>query len=135
MPTPLHSAAVAAKSNVIPMHEADGPDDLGMCGLLRGVKEQSTMLELRLRDGRATAFSYLDMSRADFDPSEGITLTFGQCIVKIIGRMLHVEIRPNVRLFDALVRHRIAWLREDDRAAIFESSNGAVLIERIELTG
>ena len=64
-------------------------------GWLRGVREISQMLEIRHRDGRSSAFNYATLDRAEFDPSEGITLHFGGKTVKIIGRHLNAEARPN----------------------------------------
>ncbi len=56
--------------------------------------------------------AWLDL--ASFDPSEGITLGFGGRKVTIRGRNLQAEVRPNVRLFQALVRQRVPWLQEAD---------------------
>lgn len=99
-----------------PQTEPDDPqletEDLGSFGWLRGMRERATMLELRKKNGNITAIGYAWIERIEFDPSEGITIhALGQSI-KIKGRNLNVECRPQVRLFDGLARHRVAWIRE-----------------------
>ncbi len=90
----------------------DQTDDLGAFGWLRGPRERAVMLELRKRDGNSIALSYALLERAEFDPSIGITLFFmGQGIV-IRGRNLNQEVRPSVRLYEGILRHRVTWLRE-----------------------
>src|SRR5690349_1950547 len=81
---------------------SEGLDDLGAFGFLRGVHDRAQMLELRHKDGRVSAFGYAWLDRAEFDPSHGISLYFGNRQVKINGRHLNAEVRPNVRLFSAL---------------------------------
>jgi hypothetical protein len=109
------------------------PDDLGAFGFLRGVRDRAIMLELRHKDGSIDAFGYAWLSKSTFDPSEGITLHFGASTIKITGRKLNAEVRPNVRLFAAILRHRVPWICEADGAAIIQASKDTVLIERIEV--
>lgn len=109
------------------------PDNLGSFGWLRGQHERAAMLELRKKDGSIVAFAYAWLERAQFDPSEGIVLKFGVEKVKIVGRNLNGEIRPNVRLFAGIVRHRVPWVQEADQAAAMEAGRGAVVIEAIEV--
>ena len=90
------------------------------------------MLELRRRDGTISAFAYAWLDHAELEPSVGIRLHFGGHCVSITGRNLNAEIRPNVRLFAAIVRHRVPWLREADGTTAFQAEPGAVVIERIE---
>ncbi|HUY87562.1 MAG TPA: hypothetical protein VMV10_02390 [Pirellulales bacterium] len=73
------------------------------------------------------------LERAEFDPSEGITLRFGPQKVKIAGRNLNGEVRPHVRLFAGIVRHRVPWIQEADQAAAMEAGRGATVVERVEL--
>src|SRR5258707_5878740 len=75
--------------------DANDFDDLGAFGWLRGVRDRALMLELRRRDGSALALGYAWLERAEFDPSEGITLCFGGKTVRITGRNLDNEARPN----------------------------------------
>ncbi|MFO0946460.1 MAG: hypothetical protein U1D30_11005 [Planctomycetota bacterium] len=55
------------------------------------------MLELRFRDGRIMALSYVGLDKVDFDPSGEIQLYFSPKKVTITGRNLNAEVRPNVR--------------------------------------
>ena len=119
-----------AGSNVIPLPDAEAHDDLGTCGLLRGIHDRAIMLELRLRDGHISACGYVWLDNATFDPAEGITLSFARKAVKISGQNLGEEIRPGVRLFEALIRHRVLWLREAQSVPEFR---GEIVIERIEV--
>jgi hypothetical protein len=118
-------------SNVIPLSSAEAHNDLGPCGLLRGLQDRSLMLELRMRDGRILACGYTWLDNAAFVPWEGITLCFARQRIRITGQNLDAEIRPGVRLFDALLRHRVVWLREAD--APCNAATGEVVIERIDV--
>jgi hypothetical protein len=92
--------------------EEDATDDLGCFGWLRGVRDRAVMLELRKKDGTIAAFSYAYLERADFDPSEGITLYVMGRTIRIKGRNLNGEARPQVRLFGGITRHRVPWIQE-----------------------
>jgi hypothetical protein len=89
------------------------------------------MLQLRLRSGRILACGYMWLDNAIFVPEVGITLSFASQRVTIIGQNLDAEIRSGITLFDALMRHRVAWLRESD--ATIETSRGELVIERIDI--
>lgn len=114
-------------------NEQEALDDLGAFGFLRGTRDRAIMLELRFRDGRVLALGYSWMDQAEFDPSEGITLHFPGKAVKIVGTCLNAEVRPNVRLFDGIVRHRVLWIREMDEMARMEATPKAPFIEQIEV--
>jgi hypothetical protein len=111
---------------------ADQVDDLGAFGWLRGVRERSVMLELRRKDGSIVALGYAWLERIDFDPSEGIKLKFAGQTVKIIGRNLNAELRPNVRLLAGLVRHRVTWIQEADEPESLRAARNATVIEHFE---
>ena len=104
----------------------------GIFGFLRGTRDRALMLELRKKTGDIRAISYGYLEHADFNPSEGITLRFGGQQVRIRGRNLNEEIRPNVRLFQSITRHRITWLQEADQGTVLESSPQAVVVESID---
>jgi hypothetical protein len=87
-------------------------DDLGVFGFLRGSRERAVMLELRKRNGNILAVGYGWLERAEFDPSEGITLHLVGRTIRLKGRNLNSEIRPHVRFFEALARHRVPWIQE-----------------------
>ncbi len=82
------------------------------------------MLELRHKDGSVSAFSYAWLERAEFDPSEGISLHFAGKTVLITGRYLNAEARPNVRLFAGIVRHRVPWIQEAGGPTAMVAANG-----------
>ncbi|MBK9118171.1 MAG: hypothetical protein IPM18_01005 [Phycisphaerales bacterium] len=111
----------------------EGSDDCRAFGWLRGVRDRATMLELRRKDGSITAIGYAWLERVEFDPSEGITLTVADQKIRIRGRNLNSEVRPSVRLFEGLTRHRVPWLREADRGADMQAGDHDTVIERIEL--
>jgi hypothetical protein len=54
-------------------------------------------------------------------------------IVKIIGRNLNAELRPNVRLLDGLLRHRMPWIREFTERDSLVAENRSLVIEEIDL--
>jgi hypothetical protein len=120
-----------AETELHAMEEAEDLDDLQAFGLLRGIRDQAIMLELRHKDGNIDAFPYAWLSKANFDPSEGITLRFGAETVKITGRNLNAEVRPNVRLFAAIVRHRVPYIQEADGPTLLSSHRQAIVVERI----
>jgi hypothetical protein len=114
--------------------EDDTLADLGAFGWLRGVRDRAVMLELRRKDGSSVALAYAWLERADFDPSDGIMLKFGGSTVKITGRNLNAEARPNIRLFAGIVRHRVPWIQEADRPMAMGAGREAVVIEAISLS-
>src|SRR5258708_32138240 len=115
------------------LEQVEGLADLGAFGFLRGIHERSLMLELRHKNGNVDGFPYAWLTRASFDPSEGITLRFGAETIKITGRNLNAEVRPNVRLFAGILRHRVSWIQEADQAAALQAGNHDIIIERIKL--
>lgn len=114
--------------------EDDLSDNLLAFGWLRGVRDQAIMLEVRHSDGRITALAYGLLERAEFNPSDGITLTFAKTKLKIAGRNLNAECRPNLRLLAGIMRRRVPWIQEADEGTALEAPKGAVLIETVEVT-
>jgi hypothetical protein len=112
--------------------DGQGAEDLGAFGWLRGVRDRSVMLELRKRNGNIVAVGYGWIERIEFDPSDGITLlALGQKI-RIRGRNLNGEARPQIRLFHGLCRHRVPWIQESDQAGALRADKHATVIEAIE---
>ena len=127
--------SILSKYTNRPTTEPDDPqletEDLGSFGWLRGMRERATMLELRHKDGNITAIGYAWIENIEFDPSNGITIhALGQQ-VKIKGHNLNAELRPAVRLFQGLTKHRVPWIQEADNPTKIEST-GSTVIERIE---
>ncbi len=112
--------------------EHDAIENWGF-GWLRGMRETAIMLEVRHRDGRMSAFNYVTLDRAEFDPSDGITLHFGSKTVKITGRNLNAEARRNVRLFNGLLRRRIPWIQVADEPTALAAAKGATVIEDVDI--
>lgn len=110
-------------------------DNLGAFGLLRGVKERSLMLECRHANGNSNALNYSSLHYASFDPSVGITLQFGGVKVLISGDHLNTEVRPNARLYESLLRHRVPWIKEANRDELESTPVGSVLIDAITIEG
>lgn len=106
-------------------------DDLQAFGLMRGIRDRAIMLELRHKDGSIDGFPYAWLGRASFDPSDGITLRFGGDTIKIRGRNLNAEVRPNVRLFDAIVRQRVSFIQEADGPTMLSAPRQALVVESI----
>lgn len=90
------------------------------------------MLELRKKDGGILAVAYGYMDKAEFDPSDGITLHLAGQKIRIKGRNLNAEVHPKVRLFEAVCRHRVPWLREADEAELLAAGDKAVIVESME---
>jgi hypothetical protein len=111
--------------------EPDAWDNLGCFGWLRGVRDRAPMLELRKKTGNILAVGYAWLERAEFDPSEGITLYLAGQRVHIKGRNLNHDARPLVRLFEGITRHKVPWIREATQADILAARADSCLIEAI----
>lgn len=114
------------------MGETEGSGDCRAFGWLRG-QDRATMLELRRKDGRITAIGYAWVERVEYNPSEGIRLLVAGQEIRIRGRNLNKEVRPSVRLFEGLTRHRVPWVREADRTMDMQSGDADTVVESIEL--
>jgi hypothetical protein len=112
--------------------DAEGCEDFGAFGWLRGVRDRAVSLELRRKGGDILAIGYSWIERVEFNPSEGITLHCGKQIIRLCGRNLNSETRPQMRLFEGICRHRVPWVVEADGPGDFIAGQTAVVIERIE---
>lgn len=112
--------------------EVEAWEDLGSFGWLRGQHERSVMLELRRKDGRVVAVGYGWLEKAEFDPSDGIALHIVGQTIRIRGRNLNAELRPQVRLFEGIARHRVPWIREASHGERLRTPESACLIESID---
>ena len=112
--------------------EIETADDFGTFGWLRGIRDRAAMLELRKANGNILAVGYGWLERVEFDPSDGITLHFVGHKIRIQGRHLNSEARPHLRLFQGLVRHKVPWIQEADRATVLEADKSATVVEIIE---
>jgi len=120
--------------NATEQPDNDVADIPGAFGWLRGIRDRAIMLELRHKDGKVSAFGYAWLENAEFDPSNGITLHFaGKPPVRITGRNLNAESRPQQRLFNGIVRHRVPWIQEADEPTALEAPKDATVIEGLEI--
>lgn len=109
--------------------EAEGAEDLGSFGWLRGIRDRAVMLELRKKDGSILAVGYGWLERVEFDPAEGITLSVVGQKIRIKGRNLNAEVRPGVRLFEGITRHRTPWIKEANEPESMEAGDKATVID------
>ena len=112
--------------------DPEGTEDLVAFGWLRGARDRSVMLELRKKTGDILAIGYGWIDRIEFDPSRGVTLKCGGQEIRIKGRNLNGEVRPQVRLFQGLTRHRVPWVQEAGQASALIADKQAPVIESIE---
>lgn len=112
--------------------DLESPEDVGAFGILRGVRDRSVMLELRMRDGSIVAVGYGYLDRAKYDPSEGIILSVVGQEVKILGRNLNSEVRPSVRLFEGIVRQKVTWVREASHREGMSAGDAETIVDSIE---
>jgi len=112
--------------------ETDAADDFGAFGWLRGIRERAVMLELRRKDGNILAVGYGFLDKVAFDPSEGITLSVAGQKIRLKGRNLNAEVRPTIRLFEGIARHRIPWIREADHHEGLTAADGAPVVDGMD---
>lgn len=97
--------------------------------LVRGVRPNIFMIELRFKTGNVVAFDYGWLSRAEFNPTRGIVLRVDRGTVTLTG----THLRP---LYDAIVRKRAIWVQESDAlvaaASIAETAVTGIAIESDE---
>jgi hypothetical protein len=114
-----------------PSADSVAVDDLHSFGWLRGIRDRATMLELRKKTGGCLAIGYSWIERVEFDPTEGITLHVHGEKIRIKGRNLNSEVRPEVRLFQGIARHRVAWIQEAGRSAGMNGAERVTIVEEI----
>lgn len=111
--------------------EGEDAENLGSFGWLRGVRDRAIMLELRKKDGHLLAVGYAWIERVEFDPENGITLHLPGRKVRVRGSGLNTEVRPTIRLFDGITRHRVPWIRESDRPEQLGAGKEEIVVEKI----
>jgi hypothetical protein len=119
-------------SNQVPA-EPDGEEDLGAFAILRGVRDFARYLELKKRDGTIVALGYSWLERVELDASGALALHFTNQRVKIIGRNLNSESRPNVRMLDGILRHRVPWIREFSERDALVAEKRSIVVEEITM--
>jgi hypothetical protein len=127
-----YAAKQTDELNENPVDEAETLDDLGVFGFLRGTRDRALMLELRKKTGNVQAVGYAWLERAEFDASIGITLYIAGRKITIKGQNLNAEVRPNVRLFQGITRHRVPWIQEADQPTVMEAGGKGLIVDKIE---
>jgi hypothetical protein len=84
------------------------------------------------KSGEVVAIAYSWIERVEFNPTEGITLHVHGDKIRIKGRNLNAEARPEIRLFQGIARHRVAWVQEADRPGTMNSSETTAIVEKID---
>jgi hypothetical protein len=112
--------------------DAEGTEDLGAFGFLRGTRDKAEMLELRKKTGDIRAIGYGWIEKVDYDPSGNIILYAGDEKIKIKGRNLNVVARQQVSLLGGIVRHRVPWIVESDQRETLQADKNTVVVEAIE---
>src|ERR1700722_4428174 len=126
-----YAARNSGGTNDRDQEEAEVTEDLVSFGWLRGIRDRALSLELRKKTGNIVAIGYSYIEKLEFDPSEGITLhALGQKI-RIRGRNLNAEVRPSMRLFEGICRHKVPFAREADEPAEMRADSKATVVEQI----
>lgn len=94
-------------------------------GFDRQENGRALMFELRTRDGRRSALPYSYMTRADFDPDDGINIYVSNVVITVKGRGLEA-------IFGYLLQNRLTWVKEDNSG--MDTDDEAVFVEAIEVT-
>jgi hypothetical protein len=96
-------------------------EDAPAFGQLRGLRAQAVMLELRLKTGDLKAIGYSYLVGVDYNPGVGIVIDFTGHKVNVTGRNL-------LPIFNALVRHRVTYIREFDASADLAEESATVVL-------
>jgi hypothetical protein len=71
------------------------------------------------------------IERAKFYATDGITLHVHGDKIHIKGRNLNTHARPEIRLFQGIARHRVAWVQEVNRPGSMNGGELATIVEEI----
>lgn len=115
-----------------PAHDEPEIDDLGCFGWLRGIRDRALAVELRRANGNIVAIPYHGIERFAFDPSVGIELAVAGGKVVLKGRNLNAEVRPAIRLFEGLARHRVPWIREVADSESMSAAGDVTVVDLIQ---
>jgi hypothetical protein len=119
--------------------DADVVDDsYPAFGYLRGIRDSSSAIEFRFRDGSCTYFPYSALGMWKYDPSEGLILKFGgdlYYLVLIRGSNLDKPVNEGAINLTrgGLQRHRVLWIREMSEDEIKQVGDAGPTIDSIEV--
>jgi hypothetical protein len=129
-----------AKSHIGTGSDGDGGDEASCAafGYLRGIRDASASVEIRLRDGNSMWFPYGWLGPWQFNPSEGILLKFSGDVVYLVlirGSNLDKPLADGaINLTHAgLQRHRVLWIREMTDEDINRVGESGPTIDSIEI--
>jgi hypothetical protein len=115
-----------------------GEASCGAFGYLRGIRDQATSLEFRLRNSNSIFFPYGWMGPWQYNPSEGLLLKFSGDLVYLVlikGSNLDKPLNEGaINLTHAgLQRHRVLWVREMSDEEIRQVGETGPTIDSIEV--
>lgn len=106
-------------------------------GFLRALHDRALTLEFRLANGNSRAFPYSWLGPMTYNPSAGLLLQFvGDFVhwVLIEGSNLNASVNGGASLFErGVLRHRITWVREMNRAEVGRARPEEVIVDRIRI--
>ncbi len=107
-------------------------------GYLRGIRDQTSAVEFRFRDGNRVWFPYSWMGNWQYNPSEGLLLKFSGDLVYLVlikGSNLDQPLKDGaVTLTHAgFQRNRLLWVREMSEAEIVQVGESEPTIDTIEV--
>jgi hypothetical protein len=53
-------------------------------------------------------------------------------MIRIKGRNLNAEVRPEVRLIQGIAHHRVAWVQEADRPGNLKNGGTVTIVKEID---
>jgi hypothetical protein len=110
---------------------AEGAQDFGCFGFLRGTRDRAMMLELRKKTGNIRAIAYSWIQLIDFDATGEITLFYGTETITIKGRNLNNVARQQISLLGGILRHRVPWIVESNQSGMLQADKTEVVVEAI----
>ncbi len=107
-------------------------------GYLRGIRDQTSAVEFRFRDGNSIWFPYTWLGTLHFNPSEGLLLKFSGDLVYLVlikGSNLDKPLKEgSVTLTHAgFQRNRLLWVREMSKTEIDQVGETEPTIDSIEV--
>jgi hypothetical protein len=132
---------LAAFTAMLPNKDAEGEPAEASCaafGYLRGLRDSSAAIELRLKSGNSVWFSYSLLGTWQYNPSCGLLLKFTGDVVTLAlikGSNLDRPLSEGTidMLHAGLQRHRVLWVKEMTREEIRQVGEKGPTIESIEL--
>jgi hypothetical protein len=128
-----------SKSSTTKEAETEGTEvSCGAFGYLRGIRDQSTAVEFRFRNGNSTWFPYAWLGPWRYDHSEGLLLKFsGDLVYLVLIRGSNLDLPLNDGHMNltsgGLQRHRVVWIREMSEEDIKTVGEKGPTIDSIEV--